>query len=113
MTVAFDTTTYPLETGTGFKYDMGNRLDVLSGGGVRSRTVTTLKPVALSCDFMPQSEAESLAFIEYVDTLIGVEIDLPHNTRMYRGFIDGESMDKKVGDGVLHYWNFKFMGRVL
>jgi len=113
MATTFDLATYPLETKTKFKPSLGTKLDKMSDGAVRCRTLTTLKPMDISCVFCPQDEAESVAFEAYLYANAAIEMDIIHNTKTYRGYIDGESVDKGVSNGVTHWWSFAFAGRAV
>jgi len=110
MATAFDVTSYPLETSTAFKPNLGTKLDRLSDKSVRLRTLTTLKPFDIQCRFCPLSEADSSAFETYLYTNAATEFDIPHNGKTYRGFVDGDTVTKDVTGGVVHWWAFDFRG---
>ena len=113
MATTFDTTTYPLETSTRFKHGLGTKLDRLSDGSVRSRVTTTNKPIEIQCVFSPQSESDSESFLQYLYDNAGTEFDITHNGKTYRGFIDGDSLDNSVTEGVIYWWSFTLSGNAV
>lgn len=108
MATDFDVTTYPLETNTKFKPSLGTKLDKISGGGRRLRVLTTTKPMQITCVFNPQSATASNAFLTYMRDNAATQFNITHNSRTYRGYIDGDSLDCGISDGVLHWWSFVF-----
>ncbi len=113
MPTTFDLSTYPLETATAFKPSLGTKLDSMSDGEVRSRTLTTLKPIKINCVFCPQDEAQSASFESYLYANAATHFDIPHNSKIYRGYINGDSLDKSVSNGVTHWWSFEFAGKLV
>lgn len=113
MATDFDLDTYPLETRTRCKPSLGTKLDYLSDRSVRLRAITNLKPIKIACVFCPQSQFESSAFQTYLQANATTELNIPHNGRTYRGYIDGDSLDTNVTHGVIHWWAFDFIGREL
>lgn len=104
----FDTTTYPLETSTRFRPDLGTEIDQLDDGTYQLRVLTTLRPIVISCMFTPQSETVSGAFETYLYDNCATLLDIVHNGKTYRGYIDGKTVDKSVSDGTTHWWSFEF-----
>lgn len=113
MATTFDITTYPLETSTRLKRGLGTKVDRMSDGSVRSRVMTTNYPVDIQCTFTPQFETEAAAFISYLTTNAATEFDITHNGITYRGFIDGETVEANITDGVIHWWSFTFIGNAV
>lgn len=113
MATDFDVTTYPLETNTRFRHSLGTRLDRMTDGSVRSRVLTTNKPVDIQCAFCPQSEAESEAFLNYLHANAATQFNIPHNGKTYTGFIDGDTLELTPTDGVIHWWTFTFSGNAV
>lgn len=110
---AFDTDNYPLDTATKFKPGLGTKLDQMDDGSVHLRVLTTLRPIEIGCVFSPQSEEHSAAFETYLYDNAAIEFDIVHNGKTYRGYIDGETVDKSVSHGVVHYWAFTFKGEAV
>jgi hypothetical protein len=108
----FDVTSYPLEISTRFSPSLGTKIDVTSDGTPRSRTLTSVRPIKINCVFNPLSAAASEEFEDYLYANAAVELDITHNGKIYRGFIDGDSVDKQLA-GPFHLWTFSFMGRAV
>jgi hypothetical protein len=113
MPTTFDFDTFPLETKTKFTPRLGTKLDVMTDGTPRLRVLTTLKPIDINCVFSPQSEEQSAAFESYLYDNAAIEFDIPHNSKTYRGYIDGDTLDKSISNGVTHWWSFTFVGRAV
>lgn len=108
MATAFDVTTYPLETSTGFNSGLGTRTDRTASGGVRIRKVSSSRPALIRCEFIPLFETESDSFWGYITANEMTEFDIAHEGRTYRGYIDGETVQNSPRDGVLSVWSFDF-----
>lgn len=113
MATTFDVTTYPLETSSRFKPELGTTLDRMSDGTVKLRQTTSIKPAKVTCVFTPQNAASSATFLAYLETNAATEFDIVHNGRTYRGYIDGKSIEPTVTDGILHWWTFDLLGRLV
>lgn len=113
MATDFDLDTYPLETRTRFRHGLGTKVDRLSDKSVRARVITTNKPIQIQCVFCPQTEAESAAFLDYLEANAATEFNIPHNGKTYRGFIDGDTLDNTPSHGVIHWWVFTFEGNLV
>lgn len=108
MATAFDVTTYPLDTQTGFKMDLGTRVNRAADGTPTLRVMKPAQPASLRCIFMPQTQAASQSFWTYLVNNRATEFDIVHNGRTYRGYIDGETLEQEEKNGVWQYWAFNF-----
>lgn len=111
MATVFDQTTYPLNTDTSFKPILGTKVDRMDDGTPRLRVLSNIKATDIECVFSPQSEAQAAAFETYLYSVAAIYLSIVHNTKVYEGFIDGESVDMSVSEGVLLHWSFTFIGK--
>ena len=80
----------------------------MDDGSFRLRTLTTVQPTVITCVFSPMTESQSSDFETYLYSVAGTELDITHNGKTYRGYIDGKTVDKAISDGALHWWSFAF-----
>lgn len=111
--VTFDTASYPLETSTEFDFFLGNEIDFMRGGAIKSRIVTREKPIAIKCSFIAFNETKSELFQKYLYSLLHDEVDIVHAGNKIRGSINGRSVSKKFQGGVHHLWSFEFAGVIV
>lgn len=109
----FNETDYPLEKRTRFKLSLGTKVDRAGDNSPRIRSVSDVNPADLACKFTPMSESDSEAFWTYLQSVRLTELDISHNGRTYRGYIDGSSLKQYEDNGVLQYWAFDFVAVVV